>query len=133
MSWTKKVLRINLTEGTCTPEPLNMEWVEQFLGQRGLATKYLTEEVPPTTDPLSPENTMYMITGPLTGTMASTAGRYSVVTKSPLTNAVACSNSGGFFGNEMKCAGWDMVILEGKSPTPVYISINDDKENFTSG
>jgi aldehyde:ferredoxin oxidoreductase len=126
MSWTKKVLRINLTEGTCTPEPLNMEWVEQFLGQRGLATKYLTEEVPPTTDPLSPENTMYMITGPLTGTMASTAGRYSVVTKSPLTGAVACSNSGGFFGNEMKCAGWDMVILEGKSPTPVYISINDE-------
>jgi aldehyde:ferredoxin oxidoreductase len=127
MSWTKKVLRINLTAGTCTPEPLNMEWVEQFLGQRGLATKYLTEEVPPTTDALSPENTMYMITGPLTGTMASTAGRYSVVTKSPLTGAVACSNSGGFFGNEMKCAGWDMVILEGKSPSPVYISINDDK------
>jgi len=127
MSWTRKVLRINLTKGTCTPEPLNMEWVEQFLGQRGLATKYLTEEVPPTTDPLSPENTMYMITGPLTGTAASTAGRYSVVTKSPLTGAVACSNSGGFFGNEMKCAGWDMIILEGKSPTPVYISINDDK------
>lgn len=127
MSWTKKVLRINLTKGTCTPEPLNMEWVELYLGQRGLATKYLTEEVPPMTDPLSPENTMYMITGPLTGTMASTAGRYSVVTKSPLTNSVACSNSGGFFGNEMKCAGWDMVILEGKSPTPVYISINDDK------
>lgn len=127
MSWTKKVLRINLTKGTCTPEPLNMEWVELYLGQRGLATKYLTEEVPPMTDPLSAENTMYMITGPLTGTMASTAGRYSVVTKSPLTNSVACSNSGGFFGNEMKCAGWDMVILEGKSPTPVYISINDDK------
>jgi len=130
MSWTKKVLRINLTEGTCTPEPLNMDWVEQFLGQRGLATKYLSEEVPPTTDPLSPENTMYMVTGPLTGTMASTAGRYSVVTKSPLTNAVACSNSGGFFGNEMKCAGWDMIILEGKSPTPVYISINDDKADI---
>jgi aldehyde:ferredoxin oxidoreductase len=126
MSWTKKVLRINLTEGTCKSEPLNMEWVEQFLGQRGLATKYLTEEVPPTTDPLSPENTMYMITGPLTGTMASTAGRYSVVTKSPLTGSVACSNSGGFFGNEMKCAGWDMIILEGKAASPVYISINDD-------
>jgi len=126
MSWTKKVLRINLTEGTCTEEPLNMEWVQQYLGQRGLGTKYLSEEVPPQTDPLSPENKMYMITGPLTGTMASTAGRYSVITKSPLTGAVACSNSGGFFGNEMKCAGWDMVILEGKSASPVYISINDE-------
>ncbi|ORU89420.1 MAG: aldehyde ferredoxin oxidoreductase [Cycloclasticus sp. symbiont of Poecilosclerida sp. M] len=126
MSWTKKVLRINLTKGTCKSEPLNMEWAEQFLGQRGLATKYLTEEVPPKTDPLSPENTMYLITGPLTGTMASTAGRYSVVTKSPLTGVIACSNSGGFFGNEMKCAGWDMVILEGKAKSPVYIHIDDD-------
>ena len=126
MSWTKKVLRVNLTEGTCTEEPLNMEWVKQYLGQRGLGTKYLSEEVPPTTDPLSPENKMFMITGPLTGTMASTAGRYSVITKSPLTGAVACSNSGGFFGNEMKCAGWDMVILEGKAASPVYLSINDE-------
>ncbi|MEW5057881.1 MAG: aldehyde ferredoxin oxidoreductase family protein [Cycloclasticus sp.] len=126
MSWTKKVLRINLSAGTCEAEPLNMEWVEQYLGQRGLGTKYLSEEVPPTTEALSPENKMYLITGPLTGTMASTAGRYSVVTKSPLTGAVACSNSGGFFGNEMKCAGWDMVVLEGKAASPVYISINDD-------
>lgn len=127
MTWTKRVLRIDLTQGTSKEEPLNMEWANLFLGQRGLGTKYLSEEVPPTTDPLSPENKMYMITGPLTGTAASTAGRYSVVTKSPLTGAVACSNSGGFFGNEMKCAGWDMIVLEGKAPSPVYISINNDK------
>lgn len=127
MSWTKKVLRVNLTEGRCSEEPLNMEWVEQFLGQRGLATKYLLEEMDPKVDALSPENKMIFTTGPLTGTMASTGGRYSVVTKSPLTGGLACSNSGGFFGNEMKNAGWDMVIFEGKSATPVYLSIQNEK------
>ena len=127
MTWTKRVLRINLTEGTSKEEPLNMEWVQLFIGQRGLGTKYLSEEVPPMTDALSPENKMFMITGPMTGTAVSTGGRYSVVTKSPLTGAVACSNSGGFFGNEMKNAGWDMIILEGKAPNPVYISVNNDK------
>jgi aldehyde:ferredoxin oxidoreductase len=65
---------------------------------------------------------MIMSTGPLTGTMASTGGRYTVVTKGALTNAIACSNSGGFFGAEMKFAGWDMIIFEGKSPKPVYLA-----------
>src|SRR5205807_1897209 len=66
-------------------------------------------------------------TGPLTGTMASTGGRYTVVTKGPLTNAIACSNSGGYFGAELKMAGWDMIIVEGKSAKPVYLYISDDK------
>ena len=64
---------------------------------------------------------MIMATGPLTGTAASTAGRYSVITKGALTNAIACSNSGGYFGAELKFAGWDMIIFEGKSPKPVYV------------
>jgi aldehyde:ferredoxin oxidoreductase len=63
----------------------------------------------------------------LTGTMASTGGRYTVITKGPLTGAIACSNSGGYFGAELKMAGWDMVIVEGKSPKPVYLYINDDE------
>jgi aldehyde:ferredoxin oxidoreductase len=70
---------------------------------------------------------MIMATGPLTGTMASTGGRYSVITKGPLTGAIACSNSGGYFGAELKMAGWDMIIFEGKSPKPVYLSIENDK------
>ena len=98
----------------------------KYLGQRGLATKYLSEEIDPKVDPMSPDNKMIMTTGPLTGTCASTAGRYSVVTKGALTGAIACSNSGGFFGNEMKNAGWDMVIFEGKSPNPVYLLVQDD-------
>jgi len=127
MGWTKKVLRVDLTKGTCKSEALNMKWAQEYLGQRGLATKYFIEEVDPKVDPLSPANKMIMATGPLTGTMASTGGRYSVITKGALTGAIACSNSGGYFGAEMKFAGWDMVIFEGKSPKPVYLAIEDDK------
>lgn len=132
MTWTRKVLRVNLTEGSVKEEPLNMEWAAEYIGQRGLATRYLVEETDPTVDPLSPDNLMIMATGPLTGTTASTAGRYSVITKSPLTGAIACSNSGGFFGAELKSAGWDMIIFEGKSPTPVYLNIVNEKATLES-
>ncbi len=127
MGWHKKILRVNLTKGTCKSEPLNMEWAQQYLGSRGLATKYLYEEIDPAVDPLSPDNKLLFATGPLTGTSASTSGRYTVVTKGALTNAIACSNSGGFFGAELKFAGYDMVILEGRAPKPVYLWINDDE------
>ncbi|MCG8561679.1 MAG: hypothetical protein MI824_17920, partial [Hyphomicrobiales bacterium] len=127
MAWTRKVLRVDLTAGTCTSEPLNMEWAQNYLGQRGLATKYLVEEIDPKTDPLGPDNKLIMATGPLTGTCASTGGRYSVITKGALTGAIACSNSGGYFGAEMKFAGWDMIIFEGRSPSPVYLALIDDK------
>jgi len=126
MAWARNILRVNLSAGTCTNEPLNMEWAQKYLGQRGLATKYLVEETDPKVDPLSPENKMIMATGPLTGTCASTAGRYSVITKGALTNAIACSNSGGFFGNEMKNAGYDMIIFEGKSKKPVYLLVENN-------
>ncbi|GLR27589.1 MULTISPECIES: aldehyde ferredoxin oxidoreductase family protein [Limnobacter] len=126
MAWTGKLLRVNLTEGTCKSEDLKMEWARNYLGQRGLATKYFVEEVDAKVDPLSPENKLMFATGPLTGTMASTGGRYSVITKGPLTGAIACSNSGGYWGAELKMAGWDMVILEGKSPKPVYLYIEND-------
>ncbi len=127
MGWTRKILRVDLTKGTCKSEPLNMKWAQDYLGQRGLATKYFVEEVDPKVDPLAPENKMIMATGPLTGTPVSTGGRYSVITKGALTGAIACSNSGGFFGAELKFAGWDMVIFEGKSKKPVYLAIEDDK------
>ncbi len=127
MSWAGKLLRVNLTTGTCNSEPLRMDWVKQYLGQRGLATKYFVEEVDANVDPLSAENKIIWATGPLTGTMASTGGRYSVITKGPLTGAIACSNSGGYWGAELKFAGWDMIIFEGKSPKPVYLFIQDDE------
>ena len=126
MGWQRRILRVDLGKGTCRAEPLNMEWARAYLGQRGLATKYIVEEVDPKVDPLSPANKLIFATGPLTGTMASTGGRYSVITKGPLTGAIACSNSGGHWGPELKMAGWDMIIIEGKSAKPVYLSINDD-------
>ena len=127
MAWTRKILRVDLTNATCKSEPLNMEWAQQYLGQRGLATKYFVSEVDPKVDPLSPANKLIMTTGPLTGTPVSTGGRYSVVTKGALTGAIACSNSGGYFGAELKFAGWDMIIFEGKSAKPVYLSVVNDK------
>ena len=126
MSWAGKILRVNLTAGTVKSEPLNMQWAKQYLGSRGLASKYLVEEIDPKVDPLSPGNKIIWATGPLTGTMASTGGRYTVVTKGPLTGAIACSNSGGYWGAEFKMAGWDMVIFEGKSAKPVYLFVQDD-------
>ncbi len=126
MAWAGKILRVNLTAGTVSSEPLNMAWARAYLGSRGLGSKYLSEEIDATVDPLSPDNKIIWATGPLTGTMASTGGRYTVITKSPLTGAIACSNSGGYWGAEFKMAGWDMVIVEGRSPKPVYLYVNDD-------
>jgi len=86
----------------------------------------------PRADAMSPENMLIFATGPLTGTMSSTSGRFAVVTKGPLTNAIACSNSGGKFGASLKFAGYDMLILEGRSPTPVYLHIVDDEVTLHS-
>jgi len=126
MSWAGKILRVNLTAGTVAVEPLRMDWARAYIGSRGLGSKYLISEIDPKVDPLSPDNKIIWATGPLTGTMASTGGRYTVITKGPLTGAIACSNSGGYWGAELKMAGWDMIIFEGKSPKPVYLFINDD-------
>jgi len=126
MSWAGKILRVNLTKGTVKSEPLNMQWARDYIGSRGLGSKYLVEEVDAKVDPLSPANKIIWATGPLTGTMASTGGRYTVITKGPLTGAIACSNSGGYWGAEFKMAGWDMVIFEGKSAKPVYLYVCDD-------
>jgi len=130
MAWTRKILRVDLNKGTCTAEPLNMQWAGEYLGQRGLATKYFCEEVDAKVDPLAPANKVIFATGPLTGTMASTGGRYSVITKGALTGAIACSNSGGYFGAELKFAGWDMIIVEGRSAKPVFLHIEDDRASL---
>ncbi len=127
MAWQRKILRVDLTNGTCKAEPLNMNWAGKYLGLRGLGTKYLAEEVDPKVDPLSPENKLIIATGPLTGTSVSTGGRFGVITKGALTGAVACSHSGGYFGAELKFAGWDMIIFEGRAPQPVYLWIENDE------
>jgi len=126
MGWQKQILRVNLTTSTCAIEPLNMEWAEQYMGERGLGTKYLYENMDPKADAMGPDNVLIYATGPLTGTMASTSGRYAVLCKGPLTNAIACSNSGGKFGAELKFAGYDLLLIEGRAEKPVYLHIVDD-------
>ncbi|MBI5375933.1 MAG: aldehyde ferredoxin oxidoreductase family protein [Candidatus Schekmanbacteria bacterium] len=125
--WTGKILRINLTESKCTVEPLNEDLAKKYIGGRGIASKMLLDEIDATIDPLSPDNKLFIMTGPLTGTGAPCAARFMVVTKSPQTGTIACSNSGGYWGPELKAAGFDGIILEGKSPKPIYIWINNDK------
>jgi aldehyde:ferredoxin oxidoreductase len=127
MGWQRKILVVDLTKGEAKAEPLNMDWAFQYLGERGLATKYLSEMMDPRADPMGPGNVLIFATGPLTGTMASTSGRYAVVTKGPLTGAIACSNSGGKFGAELKFAGYDLLIVKGKAKSPVYLHIVDDR------
>src|SRR6056297_2443422 len=122
-----QVLRVDLTNEEVKHEKISGENVKNYLGGRGLASKILYDEIDPKIDPLSPENKLIYATGLLTGTAASTGGRYMVITKGPLTSTIASSNSGGFFGAELKFTGHDMIIFEGKAEKPVYLSIIDDE------
>jgi len=132
MAWQNRVLRVNLTSGDCRSEALNREWAQAYLGQRGLGSKYLVEEVDPAVDPLSPENKLIIATGPLTATTAPTGGRSSAVTKGALTGAIAASNTGGMFGAELKMAGYDLLIIEGRAAQPVYLWIRDEQVEIRS-
>ena len=125
--WIGTILRINLTEGSIKKEPLNMQDAHDYVGARGLGTKYYCNEVDPKIDPLSPDNKLIFMTGPLTGTAACSSGRYEVVSKAPLTGIIGAANSGGHFGPELKYAGYDGIIFEGKADHPVYLHIDDDK------
>ncbi|MGR3914905.1 MAG: aldehyde ferredoxin oxidoreductase family protein [Gammaproteobacteria bacterium] len=127
MSWQNKILRVDLSSGDIRAEPLNWQWANEYLGGRGLASKYLSEEMDAGADALSADNVLIFATGPLTGTMASTSGRYVVATKGALTGAIACSNSGGKFGAELKYAGYDMLIIRGRAKSPVYLHIDNDR------
>jgi len=122
-----KIARINLSTGKISVEKLDENFAKKWLGTRGFGIHTLLKEIDPKADPLSEGNKIIYSTGPLTGTAAPTGGRYMVITKSPLTGYIAMANSGGFFGAELKFAGWDYLIVEGKSENPVYISIKDEE------
>jgi len=124
--YSGKFLRVNLSTGQIDQENLDMELAMKFIGGRGLATYYMTQEAEPEVEPFDSANKIIFATGPLTGSQAPTGGRYMVVTKSPLSGTIASSNSGGFWGAELKRAGYDFIIVEGKSDKPCYIYINDN-------
>ncbi|MCD1295007.1 aldehyde:ferredoxin oxidoreductase [Methanocella sp. CWC-04] len=125
-----KILRVELSTLTCSDEAPEESVLKDFIGGEGLGIKYLYDEVPAYTDPLGPDNLLIFMTGPLTGTLAPTSGRHCVVTKSPLTHCETTAHAGGYWGTELKLAGYDGIIVKGKSPRPVYLFINDGKPGF---
>lgn len=125
--WTGKLLRVDLSRREVRSELLNEEWARQYVGGRGIGVKYLYEEMDPKVDPFDPANKLIFASGPLTGTMASCGARYMVVTKGPLTGAITTSNSGGRWAPELKYAGYDMIIVEGRAERPLYLWVFNER------
>lgn len=128
-----RVLRVNLTSDEISEEPTPEKDARMFLGGSGLATKYLFDELEKGVDPLGPENKIIYMTGPLTGTISPSSGRFSAVTKSPLTGFWGEANSGGQWGRDLKRSGFDGIIVEGKREKPVYLVIDDGKAELKDG
>ncbi|MBC7114492.1 MAG: aldehyde:ferredoxin oxidoreductase [Archaeoglobi archaeon] len=122
-----KILRVDLTSGSVKDEIIPEEICRKFVGGRGLAEKILWDELKPGIDPLSPENILIFMTGPLEGTRMPTSGRFHVVTKSPQTGGIGDSNCGGDFGPKLRAAGYDGVVVTGRAEKPVYIWIDNGK------
>lgn len=122
-----RILRINLTTRQVHQEHPGEAFFRQYLGGEGLISYYLYRELRPGIDPLGPDNKVVFAAGPLTGTPFIGGGRNSVGAKSPLTGAFGSADAGGFFGAEMRRAGYDAVIVEGKADHPVYIAIKDEQ------
>lgn len=121
-----RMVSIDLSSKKVENLELEEELLESYLGGRGLGVKLFTDAIPPSIDPLSSENQLIFTSGPVTGTTVPTAGRLSLVTKSPLTNTIFYSNTGGKFGPAMKKCGLDGFILKGVSNKPVYIVLDGD-------
>lgn len=121
-----RILRVNLTSGKITKELLRKHLIKKFIGGTGLCAKILWDELKPRIDPYQPDNKLIFATGPLTGTLWQGSGRMVVCSKSPLTNCWAESHIGGFFGPELKFAGYDALIIEGVSKQPVILAVFDD-------
>lgn len=128
--YTGSLLRVNLTDQTYEAERITEAEMRGYIGGRGFNAKRLYDEVGAGVDPLGPENKLIFGTGPLVGTMFPTASRFNVSAKSPHTGILGDSNAGGHFAPEMKFAGYDQIILEGRSPSPVYVYIRDGHVYF---
>src|SRR4030042_1556409 len=122
-----KILRVNLSQSSVASEPLNYEFVRKYIGGAGFIAYFLWKEMKPKTDALSPENKLIFALGPVTGLSLPGASRYCVGAKSPLTGGIAKSESGGFWMADLKRAGFDAIIIEGKAQKRVYLWINDGK------
>ncbi|MBD3229171.1 MAG: aldehyde ferredoxin oxidoreductase [Candidatus Lokiarchaeota archaeon] len=120
-----KILRVNLNNKDISEESLSKDLRDDYLGGSGIGSKILYDELPEKTPPLSPENILIFMTGPLTGTNVIMTGRHTVIAKSPLTDILGYSSCGGYFGHELKCAGYDGIIIKGASEDPLFLEINN--------
>jgi aldehyde:ferredoxin oxidoreductase len=125
--WAGKILEVDLSNEKIKETKLDEKLARDFIGGRGLGTKILYDRVGPDIKPLDPENLLIFATGPLTGTLAPTSGRHCVVTKSPLTGTIFSATSGGFWGAELKFAGYDAIIVSGQAKKPIYLLVNNGK------
>jgi len=122
-----RILRVDVTTGKTATEVLSEKMIKMFIGGRGFGAKLLFDELKPGVDPLSPENKLIFSNGPLTNTLAISCSRWIVSTKSPQTGTIFRACAGGSFGAELKKAGYDVLIVEGKADKPVYLWITDDR------
>ena len=120
-----KIGFVNLSNGEIREQELDEKLARDFIGGHGLGARILLEKQKGRVDPLGPENVLGFVTGPLTGTPVPTGGRYAVVCKSPLTGGWGDANSGGFFGPELKFAGWDALFISGIAPKPSYLMVTN--------
>ena len=125
--WAGKILRVDLSKETFKTQPLPTDMMTSLIGGRGFNSKILYDEVAPGTDPLGPDNKLIFGTGPVTGTIVSASGRFTVTAKSPTTDAFGDANAGGHWGGELKWAGYDVIVFEGAAKKPVFLWIDDDQ------
>jgi aldehyde:ferredoxin oxidoreductase len=129
-SFNNRILHVNLGDRSTWIEEPGEDFFRRYGGGRGIIAHYLLKDVPRGADPLGPDNILVFATGVLTGAPVPGAGRHSVGAKSPLTGAFGESESGGFWGSELKMAGWDAIIVHGVSETPLYLWINEQDIEF---
>ena len=122
-----RMLFVHLSTGRIESRPTEKKWLRKYIGGWGLAVRYFFDLVDPAVDPLSPENSMVIMTGPFCGTLVPTSSRTCLVSKSPHSGTIFESNAGGSFGPELKFAGYDGIVVTGKADHPVYLRIEDDR------
>jgi len=124
--WAGLYLRVNLSDGKITKGKLSKGFLRAYVGGIGFTTRILFDEVKAGVDPLGPDNKLVIAVGPCNGTLVSASCRYTLAAKSPLSGLIGDSNAGGRFGVDLKYAGYDLLIIEGKAAKPMYLWINDD-------
>ncbi len=124
--YANRIAHVDLTAGAVEYKGIPEEWARKYVGARGLGVRYVFENGPQV-DPLSPDNILCFMNGPLTGTAANMSGRMAIVTKSPLTGTVTDSHQGGWSAARLRWAGFDGLIFKGKAAKPVYAYVEDGK------